>query len=162
MISMLDDEFEMFGKVMSWTDGMILLGFEICTNVSDEDIEKYKKELEKGANPRDIKIILAKEIIKVYYGKERADKAEKNFLNTFQKGGLPENLEEIKAENGKSLMELLVENKIVDSKSDFRRLVAENAVSNAVSGEKITDANFKIHSEITLKVGKKRFVKITL
>jgi tyrosyl-tRNA synthetase len=160
MISMLDDEFEMFGKVMSWTDGMILPALEICTNVSDEDIEKYKKELEKGTNPRDIKIILAKEIIKIYYGQEKADKAEKNFIETFQKGGLPENMEEIKVENGKSLIDLLVEKKIVSSKTDFRRLVTENAVSNAVSGEKITDVNFKIHSEITLKVGKKRFVKI--
>ena len=85
-----------------------------------------------------------------------------NFIKTFQKGGLPENLDEIKTENGKLLSELLVENKIVSSKSDFRRLVAENAVSNAVSGDKITDPNFKIHDGITLKVGKKRFVKISL
>ncbi|MFH1607501.1 MAG: tyrosine--tRNA ligase, partial [Nanoarchaeota archaeon] len=69
---------------------------------------------------------------------------------------------EIKTENGKSLAEFLIENKIVDSKSDFRRLVTENAVSNAVSGDKITDVNYKIHTNITLKVGKKRFVKISL
>ena len=157
-----DSEFEMFGKVMSWPDGMILRAFEICTDVSDKDIEKYKKDLESGVNPRDIKIILAKEIVKIYHDEEKAKKAEKNFIKTFQKGGLPENLEEIKTENGKLLSELLVENKIVSSKSDFRRLVIENAVSNAVSGDKITDGNFKIHNNITLKVGKKRFVKIIL
>jgi tyrosyl-tRNA synthetase len=162
MASMLDDEYEMFGKVMSWTDGMILIGFEICTCVSVEDIEKYKNDLDSGKNPRDIKIILAKEIVKVYYGQEKADKAEKNFIETFKKGGLPENLEEIKVENGKLLMDILVENKTVASKGEFRRLVAENAVSNAVSGEKIIDPNTKVHSEITVKVGKKRFVKITL
>ena len=161
-ISMADDEFEMFGKVMSWTDGMILPSFEICTDVSVEDIEKYKKDLENGVNPRDIKIILAKEIIKVYYNQEKADKAEKNFIETFQKGGLPENIEEIKTENGKLLIDVLAEKKIVASKSDFRRLITENAVSNAVSGEKITDVNYKISSDITIKVGKKRFVKITI
>ena len=114
-ISMADDEFEMFGKVMSWTDGMILPSFEICTDVSVEDIEKYKKDLENGVNPRDIKIILAKEIIKVYYNQEKADKAEKNFIETFQKGGLPENIEEIKTENGKLLIDVLAEKKIVVS-----------------------------------------------
>ncbi len=162
MISMLDHEYEMFGKVMSWTDGMILPAFEICTNVSNEDIEKYKKDLENGANPKDIKMILAKEIIKIYYNQGKADKAEKNFIETFKKGGLPENLEEIKTENGKLLAEFLVENKIVSSKNDFRRLVEEGAISNTTTGEKIKDQNFKIEAGITLKVGKKRFVKISI
>jgi len=161
-VSMLDDEFEMFGKVMSWTDGMILPALEISTNVSMEDIAKYKKDLESGVNPRDIKIVLAKEIIKVYYGQQAADKAEKNFIQTFQKGGTPENLQVLKTQNGTSLAELLVEHKIVSSKTDFRRLVTEGAISDAVSGEKITDPNTKIHDPITLKVGKKRFVKISL
>lgn len=161
-ISMLDNEFEMFGKVMSWTDGMILPAFDISTNISVEDIEKYKKDLESGVNPRDIKIILAKEIVKIYHNEEKAKNAEENFIKTFQKGGLPENLEEIKTENGKILMDFLVENKIVSSKNDFRRLVTENAISNAISGDKITDVNFKIHNEIILKVGKKRFVKINV
>jgi tyrosyl-tRNA synthetase len=104
MISMIDDEYEMFGKVMSWTDGMILSGLEVCTNISDEDLEKYKKDLESGINPRDLKIILAKEIIKIYHGEEKANKAEQNFIQTFQKGGLPENIEEIKTEKDKNLM----------------------------------------------------------
>jgi len=162
MINLDEDYNNMYGKIMSWSDGMILLGFELCTNVSMEDLEKYRKEMESGANPKEIKGILAKEIIKIYHNQEKADKAENNFIETFQKKGLPENLEEVKTENGKLLSELLVENKIVVSKSDFRRLVEENAVSNAVSGEKITDVNYKINSSITLKVGKKRFVKIGL
>ncbi len=162
MISMLDDEYEMFGKVMSWTDGMILPAFEISTDIPLEEIEKYKKELEGGANPRDIKVVLAKEIIKVYYGEARAKKAEDNFINTFKKGGLPENIESIKSSNGKLLIELLSEAKIVESKSDFRRLIIEGAISDAVTSEKITDVNYKIEKEITLKIGKKRFVRITI
>jgi len=162
MVPLTDNEFEMFGKIMSWTDGLILPAFEICTNISLENIEKYKKDLENGVNPRDIKIILAKEIVKIYHNQEKADNAEKNFIETFQKGGLPENIEEIKTENGKLLIDVLAEKKVVASKSDFRRLITENAVSNAVTGEKITDVNYKISSSITIKVGKKRFVKIVL
>ena len=163
MISMLDDEFEMFGKVMSWTDGMMLPAFEISTDVSDEEIEKIKEDLlVRGINPRDIKIRLAKEIVKVYYGEEKANNAEKNFVDTFKKGGLPENLEEKKVEAGRLLSEVLVEAKVVDSKGEFRRLVTEGAVSDAVSGEKIKDANYKVEKEIVLRVGKKRFIKILI
>ena len=160
MINLDDDYINMYGKVMSWTDGMILLGFEICTNVLMEEIEKIKKEMEGGVNPRDLKMRLAKEIVTIYHGEEKAKKAEENFIETFKKGGVPEDVAEIKGENGKLLSEVLLGAKIVESKSDFRRLVLEGAVSDAVSGEKITDPNYKIEKAITLRVGKKRFVKI--
>jgi len=162
MVTINDSSTEMFGKVMSWTDGMIVSGFELCTNIPMEEIEKIKKELDSGMNPRDAKVRLAKEIVTIYHSKELADKAEKNFTDTFAKGGLPENIEEISTGSGKLLSELLVDAEIVESKSDFRRLVTEGAVSDAVSGEKITDANYKIEKSITLKIGKKRFVKINL
>ena len=159
----LNDEYnDMFGKVMTLPDEAIIQVFIDCTYISMEEINEIRRQLEVGMNPRDAKIKLAKEIVKIYHNEEKAKKAEQNFIQTFQKGGLPENLEEIKTENGKSLAEFLVENKIVSSKSDFRRLVAEGAVSNAISGEKIIDSNFKINDNITLKVGKKRFIKIVL
>jgi len=159
----LDDEYhDMFGKCMALPDEAIVSVFTDCTYVSMDEISEIKKQLENGANPRDAKLRLGKEIVKIYYNQEKADSAEKDFIETFKKGGLPENMEEIKTVNGKSLMELLVGKKIVSSKTDFRRLITENAVSNAVNSEKITDVNFKIHNEITLKIGKKRFVKITI
>ncbi len=159
----LDDEYnDMFGKVMALPDEAIVSVFTDCTYVSMQEIEKMKKELESGTNPRDLKVRLAKEIVTIYHGAEKAGKAEQNFIETFSKGGVPEDIEKIKTEKGKSLMEFLVENKIVSSKSDFRRLISENAISDAVLGEKITDPNYKIEKEISLKVGKKRFVKITL
>ncbi len=158
----LDDEYnDMFGKVMSLPDETLISVFTDCTYVSLEEIEKIKKELLDGANPRDIKIRLAKEIVTIYHSGAKANKAEENFINTFKKGGLPEDILEIKSANGKTLSEVLVEAKIVESKSEFRRLVAEGAVSDAVSGEKIIDANYKIEKDITLKIGKKRFVKIS-
>ncbi len=75
---------------------------------------------------------------------------------------MPENIESVKSEIGKFLSEVLVFAKTVASKGEFRRLVSEGAVSDAVTGEKITDANYKIEKEITLRVGKKRFVKVIL
>ncbi len=162
MVALNDSPEEMFGKVMSWTDGMILPGLELCTDVSASDIEKLKKDLDSGANPRDIKAGLAKEIVKIYHGKAKADKAEKNFTETFKKGGLPENMEEIKSQNSTELSAVLIQAGIVSSKSDFRRLIEEGAVSNVITGEKITGQHYRIEKPITLKVGKKRFVKIVI
>ncbi|MGB8815872.1 MAG: tyrosine--tRNA ligase [Minisyncoccia bacterium] len=162
MISLECEPFDMFGKVMSWTDGMILSGFELCTDVSTEKIKEMKERMERGENPRDIKIILAKEMVSLYFNKQEADKAEENFINTFKKGGLPENLEEIKVSVGDFLGKTLVSAKIVSSNTDFRRLINEGAVSDAVSGEKIDKFDFKIEKEIVVKVGKKRFIKITI
>jgi len=161
-VSMLDSEYEMFGKVMSWTDGMIMPAFEICTDVYTEEINEIKKQLESGVNPRDIKIRLAKEIVKIYHGEDKANKAEINFINTFRKGELPENILEVKGLIGNLISGTAVVSGVVSSKGEYRRLIEEGAVSDAVSGEKITDPNHKIEKEITLKVGKKRFVKITI
>ncbi len=161
-VNLFDSPSDMYGKILSLRDDYIIKYFIFTTRVDTNIIEQYKKDLESGTNPKDIKMKLAYELVKFYHSEKEAKKAENDFINTFQKGGLPENMEEIKVENGKSLIDLLVENKIVSSKTDFRRLVTENAISNAVSGEKITDVNFKIHSGITLKIGKKRFVKITI
>ncbi|MBA4320435.1 MAG: tyrosine--tRNA ligase [Flavobacterium sp.] len=161
-VNLFDSPSDMYGKTMSLRDEFIIKYFILTTRVDMNIIEQYKKALEAGTNPKDIKMKLAYELVKFYHSEKDAKKAEKDFVNTFQKGGLPEDIDEIKTENGKSLAELLTEKKVVSSKSDFRRLVTENAVSNAITGEKITDANFKIHNPITLKVGKKRFVKISI
>ena len=161
-VSMLDNEFEMYGKVMSWTDDMMLRAFEISTYLPSEEIEKIKEQLEKGTNPREIKGILAREIVKVYHGEEKAKKAEENFIATFKKGGIPEDVQEIKAEKGSALSSAVVLNKIVPSNTEFRRLITAGAISDMKTGEKITDPNFKIESEIVLKIGKKTFVKITV
>lgn len=159
----LDDEYtDMFGKVMSLPDEAIISVFIDCTYLSMEEIEKIKKEMENGTNPRDAKLRLAKEIVTIYHGKNMAEKAEENFINTFKKGGLPENLEEMKVIAGELLGKVLVSSGIVSSNTDFRRLVGEGAVSDAVSGEKIEKFDFKIEKSIVVKVGKKRFVKIVI
>jgi tyrosyl-tRNA synthetase len=160
MITLEDSSIEKFGKVMSWTDGMILPGFELCTDVSLQEIDKVRQEISSGANPRDIKVRLAKEIVTIYHNKEEADKAEQNFINTFKEGGLPEKIDEVVVANGELLSEISVKGGLVKSKGEFRRLVLENAVSNQETGEKITDQNYKVISTTIFKIGKRRFLKV--
>ena len=116
-------------------------------------------ELEK-LNPKQAKMRLAHEIVKIYHGEKKAKEAEENFIKTFQKKEIPELIEEIKAGAGELLSEVLVKNKILSSKGEWRRLVLENAVHDLLKKKNITDVNLKISENLTLRIGKKRFVKI--
>jgi tyrosyl-tRNA synthetase len=162
MITLQDSGAEMFGKVMSWTDGMILPGFELCTYVSVEEIEKIKQQILAGANPRDLKVRLAKEIVTIYHSQAEADKAEADFVKTFKEGGLPEKIDEVTATNGEMLSELSVKAGLVKSKGEFRRLVLEGAVANQETGDKISDPNWKVISTAIFKIGKRRFLKVVV
>jgi len=162
IVSFLDKTNEMFGKVMSWTDGMILNGFELCTNVSMEEIKELEKSLAEGMNPRDLKLKLASEIVKVYYGAKEAKKAEENFIATFSKKEIPDDVSEITAANNELLSEVLLRAKIIVSKNEFKRLVAEGAVKWLENNELVSDIFSRATRVGTLKVGKKRFLKINM
>lgn len=157
MVTLEDSGVEMFGKIMSWPDTLMPLAFEICTRVSLSEIDEIKQ-----LNPRDTKMRLAFEIVKIYHGEKKAKEAEENFVNTFQKKEIPEEMEEIKVSTGEVLSEILVKNKILSSKGEWRRLVLENAIHDLLKKENITDVNLKVSENLTLKIGKKRFVKIIL
>ena len=159
VITLNDVPNEMYGKIMAMKDELIEKYYLLCTDRSISEIDAIKKELEAGANPRDIKMRLAKEIVIMYHGLEAAAKAEEYFVTAFQKKETPENIDEIKIEAGVKLIDVLVEKGIVKSKSDFRRLVDEGAVT--LDGEKISDQNALVAAGV-LKVGKKRFVRIII
>lgn len=143
---------DMYGKVMSIPDSSIANYFELCT-----DIEK--SEIPKNKNPKDNKMKLAFEIVKIYHGKEKAQKAQENFEKTFAKGGVPDDVQEIKAEGDMKLVDLLVREKIVSSKTEFRRLVSEGAITNMDKNEKIKNGDAKA-LKVVYKIGKHRFIKI--
>jgi tyrosyl-tRNA synthetase len=151
---------DMYGKVMSLSDIFIIQYFELTTRIPIEDIVEYKKQLENGTNPKDLKMKLAYEIVKIYHGEKKAKEAEENFINTFQKKEIPEEMEEISGDTGELLSEVLVRNKILESKGEWRRLVLGNAVHDLDKNENIIDQNLKITENLRLKIGKKRFVKI--
>ena len=160
MVSLDQCAEEMFGKVMSWSDGLILPAFELCTHVSTEAIAEFKISLAAGMNPRDLKVRLAKEIITIYHGAAAADAAEQNFTNTFKKGELPDDVKEVSVSAGVPLVDVLVKEGIVASKGDFRRLIEGKAISEVGKDETAIDVAYKINQSISLRVGKKRFIKI--
>ena len=162
VININDEPNDMYGKVMSVRDELLVKYFTLCTQISLEKIDAIKKELESGVNPKDIKMRLAREMVTMYYGKEKAEKAEENFVNTFKKGGIPDDAEEGEVRAGTLLVDLLLEKKIIASKSEWRRLIDEQAVSDMESNEKITDPFFKIEKKGVYKIGKRRFIKITV
>jgi tyrosyl-tRNA synthetase len=151
---------DMYGKVMSLSDNLIIQYFELTTRIPIEDIVEYKKQLENGTNPKDLKMKLAFEIVKIYHSEKKAKEAEENFINTFQKKEIPEEMEEIECKNGELLSEALVQNKVLTSKGEWRRLVLGSAVHDLGKNENITDQNKKVTENLTLKIGKKRFIKI--
>jgi len=150
---------DMFGKIMSQPDENIPQLFTDCTYVSLSEVQKIKDDMKKGmVNPRNIKARLASEIVKIYHGEVAARSAEEAFEKTFAKGGVPEDIQEIQLGAHESLAEALIKSGIVESKTEWRRLVLDGAVKNDDS--KITDPNFTPTETVVLKVGKRRFVKI--
>lgn len=162
MVALSDTHTDMFGKVMSWTDGMIVPGFELCTDVPMDEVKEIEKELSKGEiNPKNIKVRLAKEIVSIYHGMDKAEEAANNFEKTFSKGDVPDNIQEIRVEINTPLGLVLQNEKIVASQGEYKRLVKEGAV-NTTEGEEIKDFNYKLLKPIVVKVGKRRFVDIKI
>ena len=161
IISLLDPVLEMYTKIMSVEDELVIKYFTLCTDFSLKEIENLKKELKDGVNPRDIKMKLAREITRIYHGKQEAEKSEREFIDIFQKGEIPGEMTEIKSEVGKTLMETLVWAGVLSSNGDFRRLVEEGAITNLEDNKKITDVKLIPRKGTRFKVGKKKFVKIT-
>jgi tyrosyl-tRNA synthetase len=148
---------DLFGAIMSQTDGMIRPLAIGCTRLSLKEVD----EMAEAENPRDAKIKLAFEITKIFHGEEEAQKAQDYFINTFSKKEIPDEVEEISVENEEKILDLLVRLGGATSKGDARRKIKQGGVS--FNKEKITDINFVITStenEKVLKVGKKFFRKI--
>jgi tyrosyl-tRNA synthetase len=150
----------MFGKIMALRDELIIKYFTLCTDLSLEEIKVIEQELASGTNPRDIKMRLATEIVTLYHNEKEAALAKNNFIETFQKGGVPETTPEIQVTAGENFADVLVREGIVTSKTDWKRLVADGAVTE-MEGETLTDANVQVKNG-TFKIGKKRFVKVVI
>ena len=159
VISITDAPNDMFGKVMSLRDELITKYFLLATSLPIADIAEVEKSLKAGENPRDLKVRLAKEIVLIYHGKAFAEAAVFNFENTFKKGGIPDDTQEVEVVSGATLVEVLLAQNIVKSKSEFRRLIEEGAIGE-VAGETISTTEYVVIKNLTLKIGKKRFLKV--
>ena len=154
---------------MSISDDVMVIYYELLTDITKHDLEKLKEDLNEGrVNPRDIKMELAKKIVSQFYGLENAEKAEEAFKNVFQNGNLPEDIQEFRISkseltDGKMwIVKLLTSLNLSSSNSEARRLINQNAVK--INEEKITDpdADIDIKDGMIIQVGKRRFAKIKL
>mgnify|MGYP001564862370 CR=1 FL=1 len=147
---------ELFGAIMALPDPMIEPLFINCTR-----IPMSEKESLLAQGPREAKARIAFDIVKRFHGQAVAKSAEETFEKTFSKGGLPEDIQELKLESGKSLVEILIQADIVPSKAEWRRLI-ENGAVRTEDNAKITDPNFLPTTSTILKIGKRRFVKVVV
>jgi len=155
---------EMFGKIMSISDVLMWRYFELLSFRPLGEIEQFKADVEAGANPRDIKISLAKEIIARFHDEAAADAAHQEFINRFQKGAIPTDIQELEivAGEGIAIANLLKEAGLVNSTSDAMRMIKQGAAK--IDGAKIEDTRLQLSAGTTgvFQVGKRKFAKITL
>jgi len=162
VINITDKSEEQFGKIMSMKDELILDYFELCTRITLEEIKKMGKELKKNQiNPRDLKLKLAREIVRLYHGKKAAKRAEKEFRRVFERKELPSRIPNISIKVKKlNILNLLVETKLTSSKSEAKRLILQKAVKiNGVLKENWQEI-IEIKNGMVIQVGKRRFRKV--
>lgn len=157
-ISIKDPPDEMFGKIMSISDLLIIKYYELCTGLSVEEIKKIKEILASGANPRDMKARLAKEIVKMYHSEKAAVEAEREFERIFREKGIPDDIGSYTLKGKIWIVRLLQNVGFATTGSEARRLINQGAVE--IDGEVIKDVNYEVDKGGVLKVGKRRFIKL--
>jgi len=160
MIALDDTPEDMFGKVMSWSDEMIVGGFDLCTNLSADEVKGVEKELADGVNPRDLKIRLAQEIVRAFLQDEAAVTSGTNhFVATFSKKEIPDEMPELKPAKYE-VVEVLVEAGICKSKGEARRAVDQGGVK--INSEKVDEKDYVaiVDPGDIVQKGSRFFVKI--
>ena len=160
-ISLTDSANDMFGKLMSIPDTLIPKYYDLLTDITPEDLKSIEEQLESGnVNPRNIKLQLAHTITEEYHGKENADKAQEEFINVVSNKGIPQDIPSVTIENGKGILDLLLDLKFVQSKGEAKRLIQGGGVK--IDGNKISDLNYTVNidSEAVLQAGKRKFAKL--
>ncbi|MEO0132246.1 MAG: tyrosine--tRNA ligase [candidate division WOR-3 bacterium] len=154
---------EIYGKIMSIPDELIIKYFWLCTNLSDDQILKLEERMRRGENPKTFKELLGKEIVALYYSPQEAEAVSQEFEAVFKLKQVPQEIPEFKVQAGVELniVDLLILSKSFPSKSEARRKIKEGAIE--IDGQKITDIYYtiKISEPQVLKIGKHRFLKIT-
>jgi len=164
-IALEDSCDEMFGKIMSISDQLMWRYFDLLSFKSDKEIKSLKQDEKSGENPRNLKFILAEEIVDRFHGLGSGNKAKEDFINRFQKGNLPEEIEVLSlvVEGSKTnLPRVLKESNMAKSTSEAMRLIEQGAVK--VEGEKVLKKDFPMNKGTTylVQVGKRKIANILL
>lgn len=153
---------EMFGKIMSMKDELIIQYFELLTTVPLQLIKQHQKLLQSnGLNPMELKKQLAFEIVKMYHGELNAKNAEKEFERVFQKRKVPEEVIIVSVKAGEvNFIDLMVNNNLVNSRAEAKRLITQGGID--VDGKRLKSLRVKIKDGTIVKIGKRRFAKIEI
>jgi tyrosyl-tRNA synthetase len=157
-VGITDEPEDMYGKIMSIPDSSIVNYYELCTFTPLAEVESIKEKLGKGeGNPKEIKMALAKQIVSIYHGEKKSERAEEDWISKFQRREIPEKVEEVK--NGGRPIDVLVASGIAGSASVARRLFDSGSVTDMTTGEKIGSKTEFVKGH-TYKIGKHNFIKI--
>jgi tyrosyl-tRNA synthetase len=164
-IGITDSPIEMFGKIMSISDELMWRYFELLSFRPVEEVAGLRYSVSAGANPRDIKIELAREIIERFHSEQDAEAAYQDFVQRFQKNAIPDEMPELSIalpEQGWGIANLLKEADLVSSTSDAIRMIKQGAVK--IDGEKVSDTKLQltVAGQAVYQVGKRKFARITL
>ena len=154
---------DQFGKLMSISDDLMWNYFELLSFRSNADIARLKQEVKDGRNPRDVKFELCDEIITRFHDKASAEQAQRNFIERFQKGNLPENIEDkvVQSEDGViGIAHAMRQAGLVSSNSEAFRMITEGAVR--INQERIEDKALNLNQgdEVIIQVGKRRIANV--
>ena len=158
-ISLTDSPKDMYGKLMSISDNLIVKYFALLTEISNEELKQIEEKL-KTENPRDLKMKLAYTITEMYNGKTAADEAQENFVRVVQNKEIPDDIPEVKIENDISLIDFISFFDKSLSRSDIKRLAASGAIK--INSEKQSNPAYTITKSqlpVTVQYGKRKFIK---
>ncbi len=161
-IAIDDKPEEMFGKIMSIPDSILIQYISLLTETSRAEISEQKQAMLEGAlNPRDVKVELGKQLVKRFYSTSLANKAYEHFQTVFKKKEVPDDIPEFHISEELSIVQLVMNHSLLSSKKELFRLVSQGAVS--IDNRKVQDVHtsFKIGSSI-LKIGKRKLFKVTV
>ena len=164
-IGITDPPEEMFGKVMSISDDLMWRYFELLSFRPMDEIEAWKRGIEQGDNPRDVKVRLAEELVERFHSQEQARKAHEAFVARFQKGQMPDEMPELNlppVPGGYPIANLLKDADLVKSTSEAMRMIKQGAVR--IDGERVVDSSLLVEAGTTAvyQVGKRRFARVSL
>lgn len=151
-IAFNDEPFDMFGKVMSISDNLILDYYKLVLYENNQELENFVKE-----NPRIAKEELAYRIVKIFYNKEIASKVREEFNRVFKYKEIPEDVPVYQLIQEEKLSDILIKTSLVSSKNEYRRLLSQNAIK---VDNKVINQDITIDKSVFIKVGKHRFLKI--
>jgi tyrosyl-tRNA synthetase len=157
MVSLQDNAEEMFGKIMSWSDDMIIPAFELITTTPMEEVARFAQAMKDGANPRDSKVALARAVVTQFHNAAAADAAVAHFEKVFSNKERPDDIPVVKV-TSKTIVDVLVESKLAPSKGEAKRLVEQGGVK--INDTVVTEMTAAVKKGDVIQKGKRFFIQV--